>query len=326
MLSTKNLVSNYKEVPIPWIYKYFLNLQEDLIGQDIKINSIFNQRDRTPSMCIYLDKEKGKYMFKDFSSGIGGSAVDLVKELKHCSFSHATSYIVEDYNDYILHNNGGYNLEEFKQYSKYKVVSNTQRIWNSKDQYYWTQFNIGSKLLEQHNVKALEEYTMSKEEDGVTKSLTIRGDYIYGYFTKAGELYKIYQPKNKEKKFLKIKDHIQGSEQLEDHEYLIITSSLKDSMAIKSLKLRVDLLSPHSETSLISEELIIRWKKKYKKVLVFLDNDESGIKAMIKYRERYGLNCILLTLAKDPSDAIKSYGVQKVRDTLVPLINTSIFA
>lgn len=324
MLSTKNLVSNYKNIPEAWIFENYLTLKEKLTGQDIKINSVFNPKDRTPSMCVYWDKSKSRYLFKDFSTGKGGSAIELVKELRQCSFSHAVDYIVEDYNDYILHNNGGYNLEEFKQYSKYQVSQYITRTWNTKDQYYWTQFNIGSKLLNSHNVFAISSYTMSKEDDGIKKSLTIQGDYIYGYLTKEGVLYKIYQPKNKDKKFLKVKDYIQGIDQLEDHEYLIITSSLKDIMSIKSLKLKVDLVAPSSENVTISEDLIVRWKKKYKKVMVFFDNDAAGIKAMEKYRDKYRLNCILLTMAKDVSDSIKNYGVKDVREKLVPHINNAI--
>lgn len=326
MLSTKNLVSSYKDVPQVFIFEYYLNLQEKLTGQDIKINSIFNLKDRTPSMCVYFNKEKNVYKYKDFSSGNGGSAIDLVKEIKQCNFSTACGHVLGDYNDYILHNNGGYNIEEFKQAAKYKVDNSLKRSWTTKDQYYWTQYNIGSKLLESHNVFPLQEYTMIKDEEGSIKSLTIKGDYIYGYFTKAGDLYKIYQPKNKEKKFLKIKDHIQGSEQLENHNYLVIVSSLKDIMSVKSLKLNINMISPASENVTISEELVTKWKKKYKKVLVFFDNDDPGIKAMRKYKEKFGLNCILLTLSKDVSDSIKDHGVSKVRDRLVPLINSAIFA
>lgn len=324
MLSTKNLVNDYKQVDSRWIFENYCGLKEKLIGQDVKIKSLFNPKDKVPSMCIYLDKDKSQYKFKDFSTGKGGSAVDLVKYLKSYNFHDAVTAITEDYNDYVLHNNGGYNIEDFKEFSRYKVDSYKKRPWNTKDKSFWTPFNIGSKLLEAHNVFPLESYHMSKIEDEKLKVLSISGDYLYGYFTKEGDLYKIYQPKVKDKKFIKVKSYIQGQDQLAGHKYLIITSSLKDIMSLKSLKLQVDIIAPDSENCLIPKELISKWNKKYSKILVLFDNDEPGIKAMKKYKENYKTPAVLLTLAKDPSDAIKAFGITKVRDRLVPLINNMI--
>ncbi len=46
-----------------------------------------------------------------------------------------------------------------------------------------------------------------------------------------GTLYKIYQPKVQKKKFIKVTDYIQGSDQLAGHNHLVITSSLKDILS-----------------------------------------------------------------------------------------------
>lgn len=334
MLTTKNLVNDYKDVDSRWVFEHYCKLKVKLKGQDIKINSLFNPNDNNPSMSIYVDKTLNEetrkanphkvYKFKDFSTGIGGSAVDLVKELKGYSFHQAVVCIVEDYNEFILHNNGGYNVDEFKEHSKYQVTGHVKRSWNTKDQYQWTQYYIGSRVLDEYYVRPLESYTMSKTEDGIAKTLTIKGDYIYGYFTEDGTLYKIYQPKVKDKKYIKVKQYIQGSEQLKKYPYLAITSGLKDIMALKSLKLKLDLVSPDSENCLIPRDQINKWKKEYKKVLVFFDNDEAGIKAMKKYREQYNLPCVLLTLSKDPADSIRDYGPKKVTEKLVPLIDAQL--
>ncbi len=325
MLSTKNLVNNYKEVPETWIFEYYCKLKEKLSGQEIVIKSLFNSKDKAPSMCIYTDKNTKRYKYKDFSSGKGGSALDLIQDLFTIPFKYAAVKVVEEYNDYILHNNGGYNIEEFKEHSRYKVTDHTKRKWNTKDQYFWTQFNIGSKLLEKHHVFPLDNYIMSKEDDGDVKTLTISGNYIYGYYNKEGELYKIYQPKNKEKKFIKVKNYIQGSDQLSGkHKCLVITSSLKDLMSLKSLNLSMDIVSPDSENTMIPKETMIRWKKIYPIIIVLFDNDEPGIKAMKKYRDEYNTPLVLLSLSKDPADSVKDHGALKVRDNLVPLIDAKL--
>jgi hypothetical protein len=320
MFNTKNLVHSVKQVPDAWIFEHFCQIPEKLSGQDVKIRSLWT-RDSNPSMCIYYDGIKSIYRFKDFSSGKHGDALTLVKELTQLDFHKASKLVVEQYNDFVLHNNGGYDVQEFKQASRYKVTHHAVRNWSTQDQYYWTQFNIGSRLLEEHCVAPLEHYTMERDE----KSLTIQGNYLYGYFKKDGTLYKIYQPKTLEKKFIKVSSYIQGTEQLKGHRFLLITSSLKDLMALKSLKLHIDIIAPDSENSMIRKEQMEQYLKSYEKVIVMFDYDDAGILAMQKYQETYPeVATAVLPLSKDPSDSIKEHGVKKVVHTLVPILNRKL--
>lgn len=325
MFTTKNLVHDIKDVPVPWIFEHFCKLKEKLNGDDVKIKSMFNPKERTPSMCIYFDASKNCYRFKDFSTGKGGSAIELVKEVTQLPYHKACSTVVEKFNDYVLHNNGGYDVQEFKQASKYKVSQYVFRSWNTSDQYFWTQFNIGSRLLDEYCVKPLEYYTLVKEVDGESRVLNIRGNYLYGYFKKDGTLYKIYQPKTLDKKFIKVTDYIQGSEQVKNQKYLIITSSLKDIMALRSLKIPIDIIAPDSENSIIRKELMQQYIKDYQKVIVLFDYDDAGIKAMERYQELYPqvATCIL-PMSKDPADSIKDYGAKEVFFRLVPILNKKL--
>lgn len=325
MFKTKNLVHDIKDVPVAWIFEHFCKLKEKLNGHDVKIKSLFNLKERTPSMCIYYDAKKSSYRYKDFSSGKGGSAIDLVKDIENLSYYKACSLVVEKYNDFVLHNNGGYDLQEFKQASKYKVNTHIFRSWNTQDQYFWTQFNIGTRLLEEYNVRPLSAYTMHKEIDSGPIDLTIKGNYLYGYFKTDGTLYKIYQPKTLDKKFIKVADYIQGSEQLKNHKWLIITSSLKDLMALRSLKLPLDIIAPDSENTVIRKEVMEGYINKYEKVIVMFDFDEPGIKAMEKYKELYPeIEYTALPMSKDPADSIKDYGAKEVYYRIVPLLNKKI--
>lgn len=319
MFYTKNLVHNVKDVPSTWIFEHFCKLKEPLIGKDVNIKSIFNDKDKTPSMYIYL---KGvDYRYKDFSSGRSGSAIDLVKEIKQISFYEASNLIVELYNDFVLHNNGGYDVKEFKSANRYKVYGVSFRTWSTQDQYFWTQFNIGSKLLEEHYVRPLDYYHLSNDD----KELTIKGLYLYGYFKSDGSLYKIYQPKTLDKKFIKVIDYIQGSEQLKGYPYLIVTSSLKDIMALKSLKLSMDIIAPDSENTMIKPDQIKQYIKSYKKVVFLFDNDEPGIASMMKYKKLYPeIEITLLPMSKDPADSIKDYSAKEVRSRIIPIINKKL--
>ena len=320
MFKIKNLVHDIKDVPTTWVFEKYCKLSEKLSGQDIKIKSLFNPKERTASMCIYVDKT-GQYKFKDFSTGKGGSAVELVKLLNNLSYHQASHFIVEQYNDFVLHNNGGYDIKEFKQASRYKVTSFKVRQWSTQDQYFWTQFNIGSKLLEEFHVKPLESYCMTKDDN----ELCIKGLYLYGYFKADGTLYKIYQPKTLDKKFIKVSSYIQGMHQCTGEKHLIITSSLKDIMSIKSLKLSIDIIAPDSENTMIKQEIMEELENKYKKIIVLFDNDDAGIEAMKKYKEKYSfIETTILPMSKDVSDSIKDYGAKEVRNRLVPILDKKI--
>ena len=326
MISTKNLIYDLADVPREWIFEHYLNLTEKLTGQDLKIKSVFNLREKTPSMCIYMDTNN-IYKFKDFSSGIGGDSLSLVQNLFNLNTRGVASFkVIEDYNQYVLNN--GYNpINSYKQQSRYKVTDFEIRHWNTLDQKYWMEYKIGSKLLEKYNVHPLEYYIMQKtSENEVLSSITIKGNYIYGYFKEDGTLYKIYQPKVKDSKFIKVRDYIQGSEQLTyDKPYLIITSSLKDLMAYNKLRLvNSEAIAPDSENTMIPENIMSSISSKCKQICLLFDNDEPGIKAAEKYKTKYGFNYVVLPMEKDLSDSIAKHGVDKVRDMLLPLLKEAL--
>jgi hypothetical protein len=322
MFRIRNLVHDIKDVPDTWIFEHYCKLNQKLEGQDVKIKSMFNQ-EKTPSMCIFYTKQYNTYRYKDFSSGKYGSAIDLVKEIHGLKYHQACQKVIEEYNDCIIKNGCGYESKEFKQFSKFKVTEFVKRDWTTKDQYYWTQFNIGSKLLEEHCVFPLEKYVMTKDVDVVE----VKGSYIYGYFKKDETLYKIYQPKNLDKKFINIKSHIQGVEQCKPpYKHLIITSSLKDAMSLKSLKLsNINVIAAASENSMLPSSDIECWQNEYQNIILIFDNDNPGIEAMKKYQEKYSfIKTALLPLSKDISDSIRDCGAKKVRDYIVPILNKKI--
>lgn len=325
MLRT-NLVSDLNDVPREWVFEYYLNLSEILTGQDVKIKSVFNT-EKTPSMCIYFDVTKGVYKYKDFSSGYGGDGLDLVKKLFTLPSRGSASFkIIEDYNEYLLTNNKKA-IKTFKSHGKYKVTDYTIRHWTNIDQKYWSKYKIGSKLLEAYNIAPLEYYEMTKENlDGSCSKIRIKGLSIYGYFKQDGTLYKIYQPKVTDKKFIKIRNYIQGSDQLTgEKEYMVIVSSLKDLMAFQKLGItNVECIAPDSENTLIRESYINKIKERYKNTCLLFDNDSAGVKSAEKYKEKYNIDCVKLEMEKDLSDSIKEHGINKVREVLLPLLKQKL--
>lgn len=322
MFTIKDLVDDYKEVPVPWIFEHYLNLNEKLTGQHVKMFSVFNPTERTPSMCLFV--QEGLYKFKDFSTDRGGSGIDLVAELYNISIGEAVRKIIDDYNTYVLNNNGA-PINDFKVRARYKVTNHEERNWNQSDKKYWLQFKIGSRLLESFNVRALSAYVMSREEDSETKEIIIRGDHLYGYFNKTGDLCKIYQPYTKSHKFIKVKDYTQGIDQLSfTKPYLVICSSLKDSMCLTKFKYNVETIAPDSENTMIKPHIIEMLKNRFDKIITLFDYDEAGIKSAKKYEEVYGIPYTILPLEKDLSDSVKVHGIKKCNEKLVPLLREAL--
>ena len=327
MISTKNLISDLKDVPREWVFEYYLNLKERLTGQDIKMLSAFNAKDKVPSMCIYTDTVSGFYKFKDFSSGNQGDSIELVKALFNMpTRGHATSKILSDYQEFVTHNTIS-EKREFKIHDKFKVVDYEMRHWNTLDQQYWMRYKIGSSLLEYYNVSPLTHFTMEKKDlDGTIVSFKFERPYMYGYFRNDGSLYKIYMPKNTDKKFIKVQNYVQGTDQLTfEKDYLVIASSLKDLMAFQKLQIvNAECIAPDSENTMIPESTVSKLSKRYKSLIVLFDNDEPGIKAAERYKLKYGFNYVTLVMEKDLSDSIEKHGIDKTRGMLLPLLKQAL--
>ena len=132
--------------------------------------------------------------------------------------------------------------------------------------------------------------------------------------------------KNSDKKFIKVQNYVQGLDQISyKKDYLIITSSLKDLMVFQKLKIvNAECIAPDSENTMISETTINKLSKNYKSIIVLFDNDEPGIKAAERYKHKYNFNYVILPMEKDLSDSVAKYGIDKVRDMLLPLLKQVI--
>ena len=318
MISTKHLVTDIKEVPTSWVFEHYGKLEQVLNGQTVVIHSLFKS-ERTPSMKIFLTPSDNVYFFKDFSTGKSGGHIKFVMELHSISSSLAINWILHDYNQYLMCGGSPHNCREVIPKSGFRVTDFELRGWNQSDKDFWTKFNIGTSILEEYNVKPLESFRMQKPTEDRIDSIRIERVRIYGYFKKDGTLYKIYQPGAK-KKFINVQTVLQGEDQLRGYPNLLICSSLKDIMAVRSLKLKVDLVAPDSETQLIKLDKLEELKSRYQ-VAVMFDNDQAGIEGMIKYREILGVEPLLLPLDKDISDSIAARGPLEVTQRLVPLLD-----
>jgi hypothetical protein len=320
MISTKTLTSDLNDVPSYWIFEYYCNLSERLTGQDLKIKSLFNPTEKTPSFCVFFSDNL--YWYKDFSSGRGGSGFNLVKELFNLTPSQTAAKILSDYNQFLFNGKSLSDVSSFKKQAKYQVKDYIARKWVKQDAEFWTSFSIDSDTLTKFRVVPVESYRMEKETGD---QLTINGPNLYAYTRLDGTVYKIYQPKVAEHKFLKVKNYIQGTDQLKfDVPNLVICSSLKDAMCLTKFGYNIEVVAPDSENALIPPGAIAMYKLKYKAICTLFDNDQAGIKAMDKYKEEYGIPGVILPMSKDLSDSVRDYGIPETRKVLHPLLKEAL--
>lgn len=324
MLSTKvvSSIEDIKHIPETWIYEHFLNLSVKLTGQNITLSSVFTQ-EKTPSFFIYF--KNNKYLFKDFSSGYGGDAIQLIMKLYSCTYLEALNLIYKTYSNSNINKTA--NQLNYKIKSKFKINNYEIREYNINDKTFWTKYNIGKKLLTKHDVYPLSFFELNNEE----KVLTYRAPLIYGYFNNEGKLLRIYVPsinKGVKSKFFIINPfEIQGYNQLDySCDYLIITSSMKDLLTIKSFNIKnLTGIAVLNETVKLNSGVMSSLFKKFKKIFILLDNDKAGIKSTQEYVLLYpNLVPLYLTLSKDISDSVVEYGVDFTKKELYKLIKSKL--
>jgi hypothetical protein len=317
--SKKDKIYSIDTFPVPyeWLFEKLLNLSEKLTGQSVSIKSIFNPEDTNPSMIIYLCNKINKYKFKDFSSGNGGDAVDLVQILFNLNTRKEAFIKAEE-----LYSQDDYAYIDNREIVKIEkaITEYSIRKWNTNDQQFWTDYHIGSKELEYYCIRPLESYTFTIKQGEEIKTRRFTNAFSYGFFRRNGKLYKIYNPKNKVGKFVKVKNYIQGHDQLKfKGQWLIILASLKDLMAFRKLGFpNIECIAPDSENTMLTKKQIEFYKKRYKIVTVLFDNDAAGINSAEKYKEEYGLPYTICNVEKDIAECVKQHGLENTKMFLIP--------
>lgn len=316
MIRTRVSYYTINDIPDTWMFEFYCNLDQRLNGQRLMIKSIFNPTEKIPSMAIFVG-ENGKYRFKDFSTGISGDGIALVsfinEKIKGTKriFRDICDDIIDNYSEYVK-KEGEYSLATINAQKSYNVTDYKVRKWNTIDVRFWSSFWIGSEALKHYCVQPLESYFMTRIGDS-SDNFEVKNNLTFGYFTKEGTLYKIYQPLST-RKFIKITDHIQGLEQLEyNQDILIIMASLKDGMATLRFKLPFEFIAPHSENTILRAAVIDKFRKDYPVILTLFDNDQAGVDAGTKYKETYNIDPLVVSIENDIADAVRKYNPDIVK-------------
>lgn len=285
--------------------------------------------------CYFNTSHRGNLIFFDNAyPDKGGNCFDVCMLANNCNFPEALKIINRDFNlnldsDGSVSNNGYRERELIEtkplRRSEFKIKA---KPWQKTDVKYWGQFNIDRNILSHFDVLTASEVSYMTNKDNSFRPYhkwEVKDPmYIYKFMSPEKILsVKVYRPKaedTKDKWRTNASNNfweLQGWKQLpEKGDLLIITSSLKDVMCLYSFGYTA--IAPHSEGILIQEDLIEILKRRFKRIVLFFDCDDSGIRNSIKYEEVYEFEFVT-TPSKEYKD-ISDYCSMKGNEETIKLL------
>jgi len=294
--------------------------------------------DSQPSCLISL--WNGDYLYKDF--GMPGSyrAIDYVAYKHNESFHEALKRINEDFqlglgndldssikpksvlspkSNLLTSADGLRKVPSVIKVKRRGVVACDIDFWES---YGWT-----ADLLELARIHPITHFWITNPRKGVFNHRTKVSDdklvYTFDYYSHQDVFRrKLYFP-GEDPKFLSNVDYtvVQGYPALPRFgDILIITSSLKDCGPF--WRLGYPAIAPNSETEFFYESYVEKLKSRFKRMVIWFDNDGPGIKNAKSFASYYNIEFIYNPpgTPKDPSDFVYHKGIEEFSQLVSSLL------
>lgn len=331
-LNKENL---FKEIDSYTIFRHYLGAFK--LGR--AISSPFRE-DNNPSFTINYNKVTSEFFFHDKVLG-GGDSISLVSKLYNLNFRDSLIKIANDLgvaNKFAISNNNK-NINTKKVVYKVdieKLVKESEneikvksREFQRHDLGFWKQFGITKETLKKYNVTPISHIFYT---NNIVK--TDQYAYCFKEYKDGKESLTIYQPFNKDKKWIKTHDASvwYGWDQLpKKGKDLIITKSRKDIMSIIE-NTNFPSTGLQNEKVFPKENVVRELFGRFDTIFILYDNDFDketnwGREAGKKLEERFGFVQIEIPTeykCKDFSDLVKKYGVEKSKEILEDQINNAI--
>ena len=323
-------------------------IQEEIV-RDRGVMYVAPYRSDENPDCFFEDF-KGVLKFVDFASSNPIKSLDCIAFIQACyrvNYIEALKIINDKLNlglgDNLgkvkdtIHEHGYVEEEIVKKIFKERIITFLPRQFNYKDKLFWSKLEITRQNLIEDEVFPVELYRFISKRD---RTVTVRPlDVCYAYTgfvdingKKLEDKVKIYRPNaHKEAKWLtNCSQNEIGSIQfiLFDRETLVITKSYKDCRVLRNSG--VNAVWFQNEGMLPSEKVLLQLVKNFKHVIVWFDNDSTGIAnsaVVSEYinsitqtkiaRPLFLPPSLLLKRIKDPSD----YFYKQSKDALLRFIH-----
>ena len=309
------------------------------IGEELELNTKYSsplrEGDLDPSFSIFFGYgDKGnsdKLFFNDQSLGVSGDVIDfLMRYLESPSMYEVLKQINHDLGL------GLGNPEECsglkptilkkipiaKERPKLAVVSQvpTEEYMN----YWWQKYEITRKYTDMYRTSCVRDIHFMYSYETHIK---VPRDLCIAYTI--GKYIKIYRP-NADKKDKFRNDYpntyVEGHIQLDwtRNDLLVITKSMKECILFRQ-HWNIQAVAGKSESTMIPDFIMRQYLAHFKKIVIWLDFDETGIKFMEKYLHLYPK----LTQAKvnqgitekDPTDIFEAHRKQLTTDIVYSALN-----
>lgn len=293
------------------------------------------RNDDVPSFSVFYASGLDKLLFRDFATKEKGDCFVFVSKLFNINYYQALKKIAYDFG--LL--TGGMSVEKnkiiipkTKDYKSGKEVhiGIKKQDYTYRDIQFWAQYGISINTLQRYNVFSCKFIFLNDHIIAVDNMKNPAYAYLEakdGKYT-----YKIYQPYDKEYRFISNVDKSvwQGWTQLPNRsDKLIITKALKDVMAITELT-GIPAVAMQAETTDPKPHIIDQLKSRFDKVYLLYDNDFSK---EVNWGRQYGrdiserFNLIQIEIddvyqSKDFSDLVKLHGKEEAILFLNQLITT----
>lgn len=275
--------------------------------------------------------ENNEILFNDFTLG-GGDCIRFVQIMFGDTFFEAMSRIVIDFDltdKYFYKDISAKAKPSLHRVDKdtllkkanSSLIRKRRRGWNKLDGKFWTSYGINKKTLEKYRVEPISHVFINKRIIACDHN-----SYAFTELKDGVETYKIYQPYNKDYKWLNNHDDSvwQGWDQLpEDGETLIITKSLKDVMTIDALT-GIPAISLQAESVKPKPHIIQELKERFQGIFIWYDNDfDKETNWGQKFGNQLANEFDLINIyigdeygIKDVSDFAKIKGSRKAKDLI----------
>lgn len=252
-VSQELIVSKYLDIPLETI--------KDCIENNHLIPSVFRDDDVTGSMGIQYNV-KGRLKVRDFGGfgffedvyGVVAYILSLaygrkIETNRKADFYFILKHIAYTFNDIFNGKETDPNIdvlldEAIKKTKTTKaIIEIVPRSWNNDDKKIWQKWGIGLDYLNTHFVVPVDQYYINRGVDTKPKYYYKAKDPCYGYILGQNRqgiyLIKLYFPLRKrhnigDSKFITNCNVLEGlyNLELDDYDYIIITKSSKDRLAI----------------------------------------------------------------------------------------------
>lgn len=295
--------------------------------RELNVSFISDLRVSDSANCRIHINDDNQLRYKDFKDGTYLDCWNYVMKKFNCHYYEALNIIANDFN--IKHSDINISPKILTANDEFKIILNNvpreksiinviTQPFNLTDFNYWNQYKIPLELLQKYNVFSAKNVYLIKGNKRIIFEYS-KSNPCYAYrFSESGKeySYKIYWPMTNNKKYKWLfsggANNVEGLDQLPLHgDLLILTKSLKDCMCYNVLD--VPAISLQGESNKLDKELVAKLLKRFNKIIINYDGDDTGVAETNKLNRQYGFDYFYIDEYKDLSDYIKNKGLDEAK-------------